>query len=217
MVRPAMIELFENNPFLENTYIVADETGACAIIDPGMYTAAEQNAVVNFIKENELTPTILLNTHCHIDHVLGNKFIFDMYGLKPHFHEKEQVILDYAVPYAASAGLRYEPLTERGKYLPETGIIKVGDDTEFEILFVPGHSPGHVAFYNRKENYVIGGDVLFQNSIGRTDLPGGDFDQLIRSINDQLLSLPDECRVYPGHGPSTTIGHEIDTNDFLQP
>src|SRR6202012_3237337 len=211
-----MIELFENHPFQENTYVIADETGACAIIDPGMHTADEQNAVANFIKENSLKPTILLNTHCHIDHVLGNKFIFDMYGLKPHFHQNEQAILEYAVPYAASAGLRYEPLLERGKYLPETGIIKVGDDTEFEILFVPGHSPGHICFYNHKENYLIGGDVLFRGSIGRTDMPGGDHDLLMRSIRKQILKLPDDCEVHPGHGPKTTIGHEIETNAYLQ-
>jgi hydroxyacylglutathione hydrolase len=210
-----MIELFENHPFQENTYIIADETGDCAIIDPGMQTAAEQNAVANFIKENGLNPTILLNTHCHIDHVLGNKFIFDMYGLKPHFHPNEQVMLEHAIPYAQAAGLRYEPLNERADYLPETGTIKVGDDTEFEILFVPGHSPGHLCFYNRKENYLIGGDVLFLGSIGRTDLPGGNYSQLMRSIKEQLLVLPDDCTVYPGHGPHTTIGHELETNDYI--
>jgi hydroxyacylglutathione hydrolase len=210
-----MIESFENNPFLENTYIIVDETGDCAIIDPGMYTADEQNDVVKFINGNGLRPTLLLNTHCHIDHVLGNKFIFDMYGLRPHFHPNEQPVLDQAIPYAAATGLRYEPLHGHNAYLGETGAINVGDDTEFEILFVPGHSPGHVAFYNRKENYLIGGDVLFLNSIGRTDLPGGDYEQLINSIQTQLLALPDDCRVYAGHGPLTTIGHEIETNPFL--
>ncbi|MGN6178348.1 MAG: MBL fold metallo-hydrolase [Mucilaginibacter sp.] len=210
-----MIQAFENHPFQENTYIIVDETGDCAIIDPGMHTANEQNAVANFIKENGLRPTILLNTHCHIDHVLGNKFIFDMYGLKPYFHANEQEVLEYAIPYAQAAGLNYEPLHERSDYLPETGIIQVGDDTEFEILFVPGHAPGHVCFYNRKENYVIGGDVLFRGSIGRTDLPGGDYKQLIRSIRNQLMVLPDDCEVYPGHGPKTTIGYEMETNPFL--
>lgn len=211
-----MIKVFENNPFQENTYIIADETGDCAIIDPGMQTAFEQNAVTSFIKENTLRPTILLNTHCHIDHVLGNKFIFDMYGLKPHFHQNEQVVLDHAIPYAEAAGLRYEPLMERGEYLQETGSIKVGDDTLLEILFVPGHSPGHICFYNRKENYLIGGDVLFMGSIGRTDLPGGDYKQLMRAISKQIITLPDDCEVYPGHGPKTTIGHEIETNAYLQ-
>lgn len=210
-----MIQAFENQPFQENTYIITDEAGDCAIIDPGMHTAHEQNAVADFIKNNRLRPAILLNTHCHIDHVLGNKFIFDMYGLKPHFHANEQEVLEYAIPYAQAAGLHYEPLHERADYLPETGTIKVGDDTGFEILFVPGHAPGHVAFYNRKQNYLIGGDVLFRGSIGRTDLPGGDFQQLMRSIKNELLTLPGDCTVYPGHGPSTTIGHEIRTNPFL--
>jgi hydroxyacylglutathione hydrolase len=211
-----MIESFDNHPFQENTYIIADETGACAIIDPGMHTAEEQNRVVDFIKENMLKPTILLNTHCHVDHVLGNKFIFDMYGLKPHFHENEQIVLDHAVAYAQAAGLRYEPLMEHGKYLPETGVIKVGDDTKLEILFVPGHSPGHICFYNRTENYLIGGDVLFLGSIGRTDMPGGDHKLLMKSIKKQIMTLPDDCTVYPGHGPLTTIGHEIETNAFLE-
>lgn len=210
-----MIEAFENHPFQENTYIIADETGDCAIIDPGMHTADEQNAVASFIKENGLRPTILLNTHCHIDHVLGNKFIFDMYGLKPHFHENEQMVLEYAIPYAQAAGLRYEPLMERDNYLTEKGTIKVGDDTVLEILFVPGHSPGHVCFYNQKKNYLIGGDVLFRGSIGRTDLPGGDYKQLMRSIRKQLMVLPDDCEVHPGHGPKTSIGHEIETNPYL--
>lgn len=210
-----MVQAFENNPFLENTYVIVDETGHCAIIDPGMYTADEQNEVIKFIKVNKLIPQYLLNTHCHIDHVLGNKLIFDLYGLKPHFHELEQEVLDYSIPYAEATGLHYEPLTERGKYLPETGRIKVGDDTFLEILFTPGHSPGHLCFYNEKENYVIAGDALFKGSIGRTDLPGGDQKTLLRSIRKHLISLPDECTVYSGHGPKTTIGYEVETNMYL--
>lgn len=210
----AKIQFFTNNPYQENTYILYDETGECAIIDPGMETAGEQNVVVNFIKKNQLKPVLLLNTHCHIDHVLGNKFIFDQYGLKPKFHKGEQDLLDAVIAYAPSMGFRYEPSPNPDEYLPETGIIQFGI-TELELIFAPGHSPAHLCFYDKTGNLLIGGDVLFRNSIGRTDLPGGNFKQLIAHIEQKLFTLPDDCTVYPGHGPETTIGYEKQTNPFL--
>ncbi|WP_295716804.1 MBL fold metallo-hydrolase [Mucilaginibacter sp.] len=210
----AEVKSFVNNPYQENTYILYDETGECVIIDPGMYTATEQNVVVNFIKDNNLTPVLLLNTHCHIDHVLGNKFVFDKYGLKPKFHEGELPVLAAVVAYAPQMGIRYEVSPIPEEYLPETGTIKFGN-TELELIFAPGHSPAHLCFYDKAANILIGGDVLFRMSIGRTDLPGGNFAQLMDNIETKLFALPDDCTVYPGHGPETTIGFEKQNNPFL--
>ena len=210
----ANVHSFLNNPYQENTYILFDETGECAIIDPGMETAREQNAVVNFITSNNLKPVLLLNTHCHIDHVLGNKFIFDQYGLKPKFHESELPLLEAVIAYAPAMGIRYEPSPVPDEFLPETGTIKFGN-TELTLIFAPGHSPAHLCFYDKKGNVLIGGDVLFRSSIGRTDLPGGSFKQLVDNIEQKLFTLPEDCTVYPGHGPETTIGYEKQSNPFL--
>ena len=210
----ATVQLFTNNPFQENTYIVYDESGECAIIDPGMETAREQNVVVNFIRDNNLKPVMLLNTHCHIDHILGNKFIFDQYGLKPQFNIGELPVLEAGVAYAQETGLRYEASPLPDEYLPETGTVSFGN-TELMLLFAPGHSPAHLCFYDKKDNILIGGDVLFKGTIGRTDLPGGDFDQLIKNIDEKLFTLPNHCIVYPGHGPHTTIGFEKQNNPFF--
>ena len=210
------LKAFVNNPYQENTYIIFDETGDCAIIDPGMYNAVEQNAVVNFIKKNSLKPVKLLNTHCHIDHVLGNKFIFDQYGLKPQLSKGELSLLHAVSSYAPLQGINYELSPEPEVFLPEFGTIKLGNSI-LEILFTPGHSPAHLCFYNKADGFVIGGDVLFKGSIGRTDLPGGNFDILINSIKSQLFVLPDQVKVYPGHGPLTTIGFEKLYNPFLNP
>lgn len=209
------VQAFPNNPFQENTYIVYQESGDCAIIDPGMYTAAEQNAVVNFIKQHNLKPVMLLATHCHIDHVLGNKFTFDQYGLKPQFHEGELPLLNDAPTRGAQFGMRYEMSPQPETFLPETGTIQLAG-SEFELIFAPGHSPAHLCFYAPKENFLIAGDVLFRGSIGRTDLPGGDFKTLISNIEQKLFILPDDCVVYPGHGPDTTIGYEKETNPFFE-
>jgi len=209
-----MIKAFENNPYQENTYILYDETGECAIIDPGMYTAAEQNAVVNFIRSNNLKPVLLLNTHCHIDHVLGNKFIFDQYGLKPQFHQGEQEVLEFVPAWAGQTGLNYELSPMPDTFLPETGTIKFGN-TELQLIFAPGHSPAHLCFYDAKNKILVGGDVLFRGSIGRTDLPGGNHDLLLDNIEQKLFTLPDDCVVYPGHGPQTTIGFEKQHNPFF--
>ncbi|CAM3698706.1 MBL fold metallo-hydrolase [Mucilaginibacter galii] len=210
----ASIQAFPNNPYQENTYLLYDNSGECAIIDPGMYTAAEQNAVVNFITQHQLKPVLLLNTHCHIDHILGNKFVFDQYGLKPQFHEGELVVMQATPVWAQQSGIRYElsPLPE--VYLPETGSISFGNTT-LELIFAPGHSPAHLCFYDKADNLLIGGDVLFRGSIGRYDLPGGNQAQLLKNIEEKLFILPQDCTVYPGHGPETTIGYERETNPFF--
>ncbi|WP_026897187.1 MBL fold metallo-hydrolase [Daejeonella oryzae] len=208
------VKSFTCNPYQENTYLLYDETHECVIIDPGMYSGDEQNAVLKFIAENKLKPVLLLNTHCHIDHVLGNKFIYETYGLLPQFHEGEKMVLSAVVSYAPQMGIRYEvsPLPEI--YLGESGTLKFGN-SELELIFAPGHSPAHLCFYSAPDQFVIGGDVLFYQSIGRTDLPGGNHAQLLKSIRENLFILPDDCKVYPGHGPSTTIGFEKENNPFL--
>jgi hydroxyacylglutathione hydrolase len=210
----AKVQSFENNPYQENTYILYDDSGECAIIDPGMETGKEQNAVVSFIRDHGLKPVLLLNTHCHIDHVLGNKFIFDQYGLQPQFHINELPLLEAVISYAPSMGILYEPSPLPELYLPEEGTVEFGE-TQLHLVFAPGHSPGHLCFYDRRANLLIGGDVLFRGSIGRTDLPGGSFTQLIDNIEQKLFLLPDDCTVYPGHGRETTIGYEKQTNPFL--
>ncbi len=208
------IKVFVCNPYQENTYLLYDDSLECIIIDPGMYDGDEQNKVLKFIAEKKLKPVMLLNTHCHIDHVLGNKFIYDTYGLLPQFHQGEQAVLNAVVSYAPQMGIRYDvsPLPET--YLPETGTINFGESA-LEIIFCPGHSPAHVCFHNKEYKILIGGDVLFYQSIGRTDLPGGNHDQLITNIREKIFALADDCRVYPGHGQSTMIGYEKQFNPFL--
>src|SRR6201996_6243855 len=189
---------FVNNPYQENTYVLFDDTRECVIIDPGMYTASEQNVVVNFIRDNQLKPVLLLNTHCHIDHVLGNKFVFDMYGIKPQFNQGEQEELDAVIAYAPAMDFNYEVSPNPDNYLPETGTVNFGETT-LDLIYAPGHSRAHLCFYDKESDYVIGGDVLFRGSIGRTDLPGGNFEQLINNIEQKLFVLPESCIVYPGH------------------
>jgi len=208
------IKQFTCNPYQENTYVLFDETGECVIIDPGMYGAAEQNEFVNFIKGAGLKPVLLLNTHCHIDHVFGNKFVYDNWSLKPQFHEGELELLQAVPGYAPSMGMQYELSPEPEAFLEESGTVSFGNST-LELIFAPGHSPAHLCFYSEPDNFLIGGDVLFYNSIGRTDLPGGNHAQLIQSIKENLFVLPAECKVFPGHGQSTTIGFEKKTNPFL--
>jgi len=210
----ANVRSFVNNPYQENTYILYDASGECVIIDPGMYTSNEQNTVVRFIKDNSLTPVLLLNTHCHIDHVLGNKFVFDQYSLKPQFNIGESDTLAAVIAYAPAMGFRYDASPVPDTFLPEEGFVTFGN-TELQLIFAPGHSPAHLCFYDKDANILIGGDVLFRNSIGRTDLPGGNHNLLIKNIKEKLLLLPDDCTVYPGHGPETTIGYEKQHNPYL--
>jgi hydroxyacylglutathione hydrolase len=209
------IQQFTFNPYQENTYVLYDETGECVIIDPGMYDAGEQNTLVNWIRKNELKPVLLLNTHCHLDHVFGNKFVFDNWSLKPQFHKGELPVLQSIPGYAPQMGLQYELSPEPEVYLEETGTVSFGNST-LELIFAPGHSPAHLCFYAREDDFLIGGDVLFHNSIGRTDLPGGDHKQLLNSIREKLFVLPDSVKVYPGHGPFTIIGYERQNNPFLK-
>ena len=204
----------------ENTYVLFNEQGQCCIIDPGCYFPEEKDELKTAIEKAGLTPILLLNTHCHLDHVFGNKFIHYSWGLTLHIHEKEKPVLDYA----PAAGLMWQMPFENYEgeliFVKEGQKIKIGNDeadsNRLEIRFTPGHSPGSICFYNEPGGFVIGGDVLFNGSIGRTDLPGGDYDTLINSIQTQLFTLPDETKVYPGHGPITTIGFEKMNNPFVK-
>jgi hydroxyacylglutathione hydrolase len=209
------LKKFTFNPYQENTYVLYDESNDCVIIDPGMYDGAEQNKLVVFIKENNLKPALLLNTHCHIDHVLGNKFVFDNWALKPQFNKGELPVLQSVASYAPQMGMRYELSPEPDTFLPQTGNVIFGN-SKLEIIFAPGHSPAHLCFYAAAENFLIGGDVLFYQSIGRTDLPDGNHQQLIKSIKENLFILPNNCEVFAGHGQSTTIGFEKANNPYLR-
>ena len=208
------IKKFTFNPFEENTYIVYDETSQCAIIDPGCYMPEQKEELLGFIKEQKLKPVLLLNTHCHVDHIFGNKLVYDTFGLKPQFHQLELRLLEAAGEYSKQLGILLEPSPTAEKYLNEGDIISFGN-LSFEILFTPGHSPGSLCFYHKQHKIVIGGDVLFQMSIGRYDLPGGDEQTLLNSIRTQLFTLPADVKVLPGHGPETTIGFEKMYNPFL--
>jgi glyoxylase-like metal-dependent hydrolase (beta-lactamase superfamily II) len=208
------VKSFTFNPLQENTYVVHNQSGECCIIDPGCYFGNERNELKEFIQDAGLSPKYLLNTHCHLDHVFGNKFVHDTWGLTLCLHEKEKPVLEYAPTFGLSWGLPFDNYKGDLIFLREGEAIRLGNDA-LRILFTPGHSPGHVCFYAEAEQFVIGGDVLFRQSIGRTDLPGGDFDTLITSIHKQLFVLPDEVVVYPGHGPETTIGYEKAKNPFL--
>ena len=209
-----VIKKFEFSPIQENTYLIYNEHKNCIIIDPGCYDDMERSILNDFINENELKPVLLLNTHCHLDHVFGNKYVFDTYQLIPHIHPLEKELLAYAPVSGLLYNLPFDHYEGEVDFLAEGQLIKIDED-ELKVLFTPGHSPGSVTFYCEKQNFVISGDVLFRNSIGRTDLPGGNHEVLLQSIKDQLLVLPNDTQVYSGHGIATTIGEEKISNPFL--
>lgn len=208
------IQMFTFNPVQENTYVIFNEEGACAIVDPGCYFDHEYKELTDFIQTNNLVPKCLLNTHCHLDHVFGNKRIAEYYHLQLHMHAKEKKLFDYAPTSGEMWGLPFTNYEGPVIYINEGEIIKVGKD-DLEILLTPGHSPGSVSFYSKEAKFVLSGDVLFHSGIGRTDLPGGDYETLMSSIRDKLFVLPDDVTVYSGHGPQTTIGEEKRSNPFL--
>jgi glyoxylase-like metal-dependent hydrolase (beta-lactamase superfamily II) len=210
------IKSFTFNPFQENTYIVYDKTKECLIIDPGCYTDAERKELKAFIEEKELTPVKLINTHCHIDHVLGNKFASEQWNIQLYMHKEDLPVLEKVGDIGKMYGLEdYEGSPYPKHFLAQGDTLTFGKSS-FEILFTPGHAPGHICLYSKENNLLIAGDVIFQGSIGRTDLPGGDHSTLINSIITQLFPLPNETQVFCGHGPSTNLGYEKEHNPFLQ-
>lgn len=200
------------NPFQENTYIVSDETNECIIIDPGCYTREEQDHLKVYVENEELKPVKLINTHCHIDHVLGNYFVSKHWNLELGMHEDDLTTLKNIPNYAAVYGFEGYQLSPEPTYFLNDGDKVTFGNSELDVLFGPGHAPGHIALYSEDDNFVINGDILFQGSFGRVDLPGGDFQTLKRTIIDKMFNLPESMTVYCGHGPETTIGHEKRTN-----
>jgi len=207
------IKQFEFNAFAENTYILYDATKECIIVDPGCYDEKERDTLVRFIEDHNLKVKCLVNTHCHIDHVLGNHFIKQRFGVDLQIHQEDIPTLKSCEVVAPIYGFNNYESTEGDRFLNEGDKVKFGH-SELKVIFVPGHAPGHIALVNEEEKICINGDVLFRQSIGRTDLPGGDFDTLISSIQDKMFQLPDDITVYCGHGPSTSIGFEKQHNPF---
>jgi hydroxyacylglutathione hydrolase len=205
---------FTFNPFQENTWLIWNDDKDCLIIDPGCYEPHEKELLRSFIEKNQLNPVRLLNTHCHIDHVLGNPFVFKQYGLSPEIHPLDKQLLNAVETYGQMWGIHSESQPEPICNLDTLDKIALGDET-LDVIFTPGHAPGEVSFYSPEYKFVIAGDVLFRESIGRTDLPGGNHAQLLDTIRTKLFVLDDDVQVHCGHGPSTTIGHEKRFNPFL--
>lgn len=207
------IQPFTFNPFSENTYLVYDDTGEGAIIDPGCYEKSEQEELTRFIESKKIKIKYLLNTHCHIDHVLGNNFVKEKYQVPFLIHQKDEPVLRSVKAYAPSYGFNLYQEALPDNYLSEGDRVLFGN-TVLEVIFLPGHAPGHIGFYHKESLSLVSGDVLFEQSIGRTDLPGGDFNTLIKSIHEKIFTLPDDVVVYPGHGNTTTVGEEKISNPF---
>jgi hydroxyacylglutathione hydrolase len=202
------------SPIQVNTYILADKNGECAILDCGCYDQVEFNTLVRFIEEKKLNPVLLLNTHCHLDHVFGNRFMYEKYKLLTKASVDEEYNRLNAIQLASLYGLDMDPAPEVSEFLIDNQKVIFGSSTLLAI-YVPGHSTGSIAFYSESDGCVFSGDALFSGSIGRSDLPGGNHDTLIRSIKTRLFTLPPKTKVYPGHGSETTILREINTNPYF--
>ena len=209
------VKTFVFNMFAENTYLLYDETKEAVIIDCGCMYPTEEKSLSNYIAQNNITIKRLLCTHIHFDHILGNNFVYQTYGVRPEIHRNEVKLLP-SINEQMKAMKIHLPvqIIEINDYLAENEAIIFGK-SELTAMLVPGHSPGSLVFYSRKDGFIISGDALFKGSIGRTDLWGGDHDTLVEAIKDKILSLPDETIVYPGHGPSTTVKAEKLHNPFL--
>jgi hydroxyacylglutathione hydrolase len=208
------VKSFVFSPIQENTYLLYNAFNECLIIDPGCYFPEEKDELKAFITQSSLTPKMLLNTHCHLDHVFGNKFVAETWKLTLQLHENEKKLLDYAPTSGLMYNMPFDNYAGNYIYLKEGDLINLCDD-ELKVIEAPGHSPGHICFYCAKQGFIISGDVLFNRSIGRTDLPGGNHETLIKNIKEKLFVLPDETVVYSGHGDETTIGEEKKYNPFL--
>lgn len=205
---------FVFSPIDENTYVLADQSGDCAIIDCGCYDRKEFKVLQDFLNSKNLKPVLLLNTHCHLDHIFGNKFMLEAYNLRTHSDEREEGNRKNAAQHALLFGLTMEESPEPAGFISHNSMVKFGN-TELKAFEVPGHTAGSLAFYSEKNGCVFTGDALFAGSIGRTDLPGGNFETLISKIKNNLFVLPPETVVYSGHGPETTIEREMRTNPYF--
>jgi len=209
------VHFFTFNAFQENTYIISNHKKECWIVDPGMYEQRETDGFISFIEKQGFTPQAIINTHAHLDHIFGVQAMADKYNIPFSIHRLEQPVLDRGRETAAIFGFSFNNLPTASGYIDHTTPLQLGEDT-VQVFLTPGHSPGSVSFYYEPGSWVIAGDVLFLGSIGRTDLPGGDFETLIRSIRIHLFTLPDNTTVLSGHGDSTTIGDEKRYNPFLR-
>lgn len=210
------VHKFVFNAFQENTYVVSDSSKNCVIIDPGCYDSHERRELFDFISRHELKPLALLNTHGHIDHVMGNAAVVDRYQVPYYLHELDLPTMRAVAGYSHLYGFEgYVPSPEP-THLLEDGQELVFGDIRLRVIFGPGHAPGHVAFYSEEDKFVINGDILFRGSFGRTDLPGGDFNTLRHTIVHVMFKLPEDTVVYSGHGPETTIGFEKAHNAIYQ-
>lgn len=203
------------NVFQVNTYFLFDETNECLIIDAACYGDEENNEVVRIIQENNLKLVRNVNTHCHVDHILGNGFIETEFGIRPEYHPDSLPFFPPARELAGTFGYTLEIIPEPAGFLSEDTYVTFGK-SKLKVLSTPGHANGSVCFYSAEDKFVVTGDVLFKDTIGRTDLPSGDFNKLMKSINEKLFTLPDDTVVYPGHGPATTIGYEKINNPFIR-
>ena len=208
------LKSFVFSPIQENTYLLYNEFNDCLIIDPGCYFSEEKDELKAFITQSSLLPRKLLNTHCHLDHVFGNKFVAETWELTLNLHEKEKKLLDYAPTSGLMYNMPFDNYVGEYIYLKEGDVVTLGED-ELKVIEAPGHSPGHICFYCAKQHFIISGDVLFNRSIGRTDLPGGNHETLLKNIREKLFVLPDETVVYSGHGEQTTIREEKKCNPFV--
>jgi len=208
------IHNFVFSPIEVNTYVLSDADGDCAVIDCGCYNDEEFDELKTFISSNKLRPVKLLNTHLHLDHVFGNRYMLEEYGLRTHAAREDESNLRQATAHADIFGLNMPEPPDIGTFVTGGQEIEVGN-IKLKCIFVPGHTAGSIAYYCEEGNFVFSGDVLFAGGIGRTDLPGGDYNTLLKSIENNLLSLPDDTLVYPGHGPVTSIGDERKANPFL--
>lgn len=208
------IKKFTFNPFQENSYLLINDQKECIVVDPGCFDRKEEETLNSYITSNNLKPIMLINTHAHIDHVLGNHFVANKYDLELSIFKSEHPMLEMAIRSAEMYGIPYTPSPEPQHFLKEGDKIEFGGSS-FEVLHVPGHAPDHIVLINEKENIMIGGDVLFKQSIGRTDLPGGNHEDLIHNIKTKIFPLKESIVVYSGHGPETTIGEEKNHNPFF--
>jgi hydroxyacylglutathione hydrolase len=207
------IKKFVFNPFEVNAFILSDETKECILIDPACYEDFEKKELSDFIDRNSLKPVKLLNTHCHVDHILGNSFISEKYKLSTEIHKAGLPLLGNLKGYGLMFGLTVENIPKPDKFIEDNQIIRFGNSS-LKAIYTPGHADGSLVFYS-EEGFVIVGDVLFNASIGRTDLPSGNHELLIKNIKNKLFVLPDNTKVYCGHGPETTIAFEKENNPFF--
>lgn len=209
------VKVFINNPWQQNTVLLYDETGEAVVVDCGCFAKDEEENLKAFLSENRLKPVALLDTHLHIDHIFGNGFIQETYGLKAQASQADEFLIEHAIEYAALLGISGITQPPRlGGYLKDGDTVEFGH-SKLSVIAVPGHSPGGLCFYSEADRLLIAGDVLFAGSVGRSDFPGGDSQLLLDGIRDKLFVLPDEVKVIPGHGPATTIGEEKKYNPFF--